>query len=143
MNNNNFDILHFHVTRGNKGREGNFCTLTRLTDGRKGKNYRVGFSSDVSEIINKKGVTHFQLHVEKYTSSVFFVFLKGDDNVDARFAREKSGQVRINNRDLVSYLSKKLELTGDYSGVTLELSPDLANDDNFATFRINFNSYSK
>ena len=76
--------------------------------------------------------------LKKYTSSIFFVFLKGDDNIDARFAREKSGQVRINNRDLIDFLSKKLNLTGDFSGVALELSPDLANDDNYATFRINF-----
>lgn len=138
MSNSNFEILHFHVTKGNKGKKGNFCILTRLTEGKKCKNYRVGFSTDISNIINKKGVTHFQLHVEKYTSSIFFVFLKGDDNIDARFAREKSGQVRINNRDLIDYLSKKLNLTGDFSGVALELSPDLANDDNYATFRINF-----
>lgn len=134
----NFDVLHFHVTRGNKGKKGNFCILTRLTEARAGKNYRVGFSTEISEVINRKGVTHFQLHVEKYTSSVFFVFLKGDDNIDARIAREKSGQVRINNRDLVAYLANKLNLTGDFSGVVLELSPDLANDDNIATFRIQF-----
>ena len=46
--------------------------------------------------------------------------------------------MRINNRDLIDFLSKKLNLTGDFSGVALELSPDLANDDNYATFRINF-----
>ena len=131
---NDFDVLHF-IARGTKRRDGNYCKITCLPTT---KHYRVGFSSAVSAVVNDKGLTHIQLHVERYTSSVFVVFLKSNDNVDARVAHEQSGQVRVNNVDLVLYLTKKLGLEGDVNGYTLELSPDLANDDNYATFRINF-----
>lgn len=135
---NNFEILHFRVGRGgnNHQQKGYFCRVTRMRGDR--KHYRIGFSMDTSNAITSKGLTHFQLHVERFTGSVFFVFINGDDSTDARIGKEKGGQVRICNAKLVDYLAKKMNLDGDFQSVLIELSRDLANDDNYATFRINF-----
>ena len=132
MTENNFEVLHF-LARGTKRRDGNYCKITCLPTT---KHYRVGFSRAVSEVVNDKGLTHIQLHVERYTSSVFIVFLKSNDNVDARVVHEQGGQVRVNNVDLVGYLAKKIGIDGDFKSYALELSQDLANDDNFATFKL-------
>ncbi len=130
---NDFEVLHFRSAQGTKRRSGNYCKVSSL---KSSNHYRVGFSGDVSKVVNEKGLTHIQLHIERYTASVFLVFLKSSDNVDARIAHEKGGQVRVNNVDLVNYLAKKIGINGDFKGYALELSQDLANDDNFATFKL-------
>ncbi len=138
MEHHQFEIIDFVSRRGgNLANNGYLASVTRSAAA-KSKKYSVGLSQKVSQVVNDKCFTHFQIHRDIYTDNVYLVFFAGSEK-NGRISHEKSGQVKINNAPLVEWLAKRLGKTGDFTA-QVKLSHDLANTDEFATFQIFFNN---
>ena len=139
---NNFEILQFPTTRGG-GRSplvGNTMALTRtFAENGSIKYNALTFSREIRQLLAQKALTHIQLHIDKYTGVVYMVCLRGDDSADARIVKHNTmNTLQCNNRNLVLYLLKKFGVDEKMTvrGYRFEVSPDLSNSDEFATFRI-------
>lgn len=138
----NFEVLQFPVERpGNRLKlDGYQIAITRTGCGKESSRpyHSILLSDNVGNIVRNKNLTHVRLHVEKYTRSIFMLFLKSD-NSDAAFKANTSKHVIINNRGLVNWLAENvLHLDGDFRQVRVMLSDDLSNSDDYATFKLIF-----
>ena len=147
---NNFEVLHFPtIKRGKWVRaEGIVLSVTRTYNSKGGYSYTsIILSRKLADIVRSKGLTHVQLHREKYTGSLFMVFFSGgDDNRDAHIVDEmqtrkiEGASMRIYNRPLCDFLAGKMGYAKGESvrSAPLHLGDDLANCDDYATFKLNF-----
>lgn len=143
-----FEVVKFPTVHGGgtrKTMEGNQIAITRTGRVKDSSHkYNVVYCSPaLSAIIRAKGLTHVRFHIEKYTGSLFMLFLKGDAT-DARINLDKENNktaVRIYNRDMTRWLlDEVLHLKGeDVKQHVVDLSRDLSNSEDFATFQLLIN----
>ena len=119
---------------GRRDKKGFFVSLSRYTSSTQHVN-RITFSIELSERVVAKELTHFRVRRDDLTGDTFFVFVKGNANY-MTFGYEKNGAIRLYNKQLVKFLCDQLEIKGDFHATAIQLSEDLSNTPEVATFKI-------
>lgn len=144
-NNKDFTFLDFKPTRGGarklSGEHQYFFAVSRHTNRQsKSNSYRTAFSTPVSEIVFLKGLTHFRIRRDNITGDLHFIFLKDTSGQYAQVTWEgmagDNRQVRMYNKELCNFFANQIGIKGDFSPTYWQLSGDLSNSDDYATFKI-------
>lgn len=144
-NNKDFTFLDFKPARGGakklSGEYQYFFSVSRHTKAESRCNsYRTAFSTKVSEVVFLKGLTHFRLRRDNITGDLHIIFLKDSSGQCAKVCWEgragEKGVVRMYNKELCNFFASQIGRKGDFNPTYWQLSEDLSNNDDYATFKI-------
>ena len=110
-------------------------TLCQTLRGRN-HTYRVSFSEDVRKVVDGKELLQLRVVINKFSNEMMMVFLNSNDPQVLMFGREVTGQIRIHSKSLTRFLKSRLNIDGDNVSVKIELSPDVSNSNEYATFKV-------
>ena len=131
---NNLETFDFGTSRVGQ-REGYYMTLCQTLRGRN-HTYRVSFSEDVRKVVDGKELLQLRVVINKFSNEMMMVFLNSNDPQVLMFGREVTGQIRIHSKSLTRFLKSRLNIDGDNVSVKIELSPDVSNSNEYATFKV-------
>ena len=137
-----FEFIDFKpLTRGSASRcaATYYLSVSRHVGERKVNIYRTSLSAEASAIVVKKGLTHFRLRRDKATGELHIIFLFDTTGKCAPITFETNNEtrrVRFNNKQLCDFLARHAGVEGNFSPIYFELSKDLSNSDQYATFKI-------
>ena len=129
-----FEFLDFPQCRHGRCSNERYIGVSRNSEKRK-ISYRVGISNLLSSEILDKGLTHFRLRVDNYTGDTHLIVFRGDDADNGRISRE-GDRLKIGSKALVDYLAKRLGKDGDFLCVRIKCSENIANDENYLTYKL-------
>ena len=137
---NDFEFIDFAPSssgRGSRLSHEYYVTISRHTYG-KNKMYRVTFSQSVSDRVISRGLKNLRIRRDKVTGDLHIIFLNTNDRQCARVTYEKktTDRVLLNNKQLCAFFAQLADLSGDFSPIHFELSRDLSNSEQYATYQI-------
>ena len=132
---NNLETFDFGGAK-NARHAGFYMTLSANVKSSKSKSYRTSFSEEVRKVVDGKGLKKFRIIVNKFTGELMMVFLNSDNPNVLEFGRESTGQIRIHSRPLIDFMKARLGITGESVSARIELSEDVSNSEEFATFKV-------
>ena len=131
---NNLETFDFGTSRVGQ-REGYYMTICQTLRG-KNHTYRVSFSRDVCNAVDGKELMQLRVVINKFSNEMMMVFLNSNDPKVLMFGRESTGQIRVHSKSLAHFLMQRLNIHGDNVSVKIELSPDVSNSNEYATFKV-------
>jgi len=132
---NNLEAFDFGGAKNSK-HEGFYMTISANVKSAKSKTYRTSFSECVRKVVDGKGLKNFRIIANKFTGELMMVFLNSDNPNVLKFGREATGQIRIHSKPLIDFMKARLGITGNSVSARIELSEDVSNSEEYATFKV-------
>lgn len=143
-NNRDFTFLDFKGSRGgNRKINGEYpywaCASRHINENRS-NSYRTAFSREVSLLVARKGLTHMRIRRDNLTGVMHVIFLKDTTGQCAPIGwdktKGKNNIVRLYNKALCDFFATLAGKSGNFEPTYWQLSEDLSNSLEYATFRI-------
>lgn len=137
---NDFEFIDFAPSssgRGSRLSHAFYVSISRHTNG-KNKQYRVSFCPSVSECVISRGLKNLRIRRDKVTGDLHIIFLNTNNKQCAwvTYENKAANRVVVNNKQLCAFFAQLADLSGDFSPIYFELSRDLSNSEQYATYQI-------
>lgn len=126
-----YTFINFPKTKSTVGKkEGCYMSLYKKT--KKDGSYMISFSSEVGEIIGKKGLNFLRVRKDEITEELYLVFCNNELGEEVKTTRWGEYKKRtICNKNIYLYFAN-----GSLDGRQIHLSKDLSKSDKYATFKL-------